>query len=173
MHSRNRSVDFSVISLLILDVDGVLTDGRIHVPAEGAAGVSFHVRDGLAIQAWRASGGKVAILSGRANEGVKSRARELGIESVQTGVRDKLVGLESIKAETGLNESSMAYVGDDLPDLAPMGVCGFAVAVADAAPAVRQAAHRITRAAGGRGAVAEIIEYILRKQNRWCGEVRT
>lgn len=162
-----------MISLLILDVDGVLTDGRIHVPAEGAAGVSFHVRDGLAIQAWRAAGGKVAILSGRANEGVKSRARELGIESVQTGVRDKLVGLESIKADTGLNESAMAYVGDDLPDLAPMGACGFAVAVADAVPAVRQAAHRITRAAGGRGAVAEILEYILRKQNRWCGEVRT
>ena len=109
----------------------------------------------------------VAVLSGRGGEAVVRRAAELGIELVHTGVTDKLAAYESILVSAGRRDEAVGYVGDDIPDLAPMARAHFSVAVADAVPAVKRAADYVTRRAGGRGAVAEVVELLLRKQKRW------
>lgn len=155
------------INLLILDVDGVLTDGRVAFAAEGEAAKSFCVQDGCAIRLWMRSGGRVAILSGRSEQSVVRRAAELGIETVRTGVADKRSGYREIRDLAGCDDRVVAYMGDDLPDLGPMSQCGLAVAVADAAPSVKRAADYVTRRRGGTGAVAEVVELLLRKKNRW------
>ena len=155
------------VKLLILDVDGVLTDGRISPSEEDESARRFHVHDGFAIKLWKRSGGKVAILSGREGRDVAKRAAELGIDWVKLGVTDKLAGYEAILASADCVNEAVAYVGDDLPDLGPMSRCAWPVAVADAVPAVKRSAQYVTRRAGGCGAVAEVIELILRKQKRW------
>jgi len=163
------------VKLLILDVDGVLTDGRISVGRPGFLGSGgddesakwFHVHDGCAIKIWKRSGGKVAILSGREGRDVARRAVELGVDCVKLGVADKLAAYDAILASVDCVDAGVAYVGDDLPDLGPMSRCVWPVAVADAVPAVKRAAQYVTRRAGGCGAVAEVIELILRKQKRW------
>jgi 3-deoxy-D-manno-octulosonate 8-phosphate phosphatase (KDO 8-P phosphatase) len=157
-------MDAVAIKLLILDVDGVLTDGKIRASADGQAAKSFHVHDGSAIKAWQRRGGKVAILSGRAEEAITRRAAELGIECVHTGVTDKLLAYDAIVSSAKCRDAAVAYVGDDLPDLQPMGRCAFPVAVANAVPAVKRAAAYVTRRCGGAGAVAEVIEFLIRKQ---------
>lgn len=110
----------------------------------------------------------MAVLSGRGEASVVRRAAELGIEWVQTGVSDKLVGYESILRESGRRDEAVAYVGDDLPDLPPMRRCGFPVAVANAAPSVKREAAYVTRRRGGEGAVAEVVELILRRRGQWA-----
>jgi len=159
-------MNLTEIRLLVLDVDGVLTDGRIG-GASGGEAKRFHVHDGYAILQWRRAGGVVALLSGRNSDETANRAKELGIEWVRLGVADKARGLEEILTEADVPASVAAYVGDDGPDLPAMERCGFAVAVADASPAVKKMAHYVTRRGGGRGAAAEVIEMILRKQKRW------
>ena len=164
-------MDLSSVRLLILDVDGVLTDGRVAFGAAGEVGKSFHVRDGCAIKLWRACGRKVAVLSGRRSGALTHRAAELGIDTVHMGASDKLEGYRAILAEAGCADAETAYVGDDLPDLGPMRRAGFAVAVANAAPDVKRVAHYVTRRGGGGGAVAEVIELVLRKQKRWTQDL--
>lgn len=160
-------MDKTFIKLLILDVDGVLTDGRIAVAPSGEWTKAFYVQDGCALKLWQRLGGKVALLSGRAEEAVDRRAAELGIEWVHSGVTDKLRAYRAVLASAGYRDAEVSYVGDDLPDLAPMRCCGFPVAVANAAPVVKRAAHYVTRRRGGGGAVAEVVEVLLRKQERW------
>ena len=160
-------MDLTSIGLLILDVDGVLTNGRIVTGPDGEGVKEFHVQDGCAVKLWQRCGGLVAILSGRGGEAVVRRAAELGIELVHTGVTDKLATYESILVSAGRRDEAVGYVGDDIPDLAPMARAHFSVAVADAVPAVKRAADYVTRRAGGRGAVAEVVELLLRKQKRW------
>jgi len=160
-------MDLARINLLILDVDGVLTDGRVAPAADGNATKFFHAQDGYAIRVWLDRGGQAAILSGRADETVRRRAVELGIDQVLLGMVGKLAGYETILASAGLADEAVAYIGDDLPDLEPMERCAFPVAVADAVPAVKRVAMYVTRRAGGRGAVAEVIELLLRKSGRW------
>ena len=160
-------MDVASIKLLILDVDGVLTDGRVTFGSEGETIKTFCVQDGCAIKLWQRSGGKVAILSGRTCEAVSRRAAELGIEWVQTGVADKRSAYEAILASAGCDDVDVAYLGDDLPDLGPMSRCGLPVAVANAAPAVKRASRYVTRRRGGDGAIAEVVEFLLRKQKRW------
>jgi len=160
-------MDRTSIELLILDVDGVLTDGRITATPTGEWTKTFYVQDGCALKLWQRSGGKVALLSGRTEEAINRRAAELGIEWIHSGVTDKLRTYRAILALAGCRNIAVSYVGDDLPDLAPMRCCGFPVAVADAAPAVKRAAHYVTRCPGGAGAVAEVVELLLRKQMRW------
>ncbi len=152
------------IELLILDVDGVLTDGRVWAASDGRATTGFHVHDGCAIKLWQRCGGKVAILSGRTEEAVTRRAAELGIEWVHTGVMDKLAGYEAVLSAAQCGDAATGYVGDDLPDLPPMGRCAFPVAVANAIPAVKRAALYVTRRSGGAGAVAEVVELLLQKR---------
>ncbi len=161
-------MDMESIKVLVLDVDGVLTDGRL-MPGRDRAddAKAFHVHDGCALKTWQRAGGRVAILSGRESSDVARRAAELGIEFVRTGVADKLVEYEAVLKWARCDDAAVAYVGDDLPDLAPMQRCGWAVAVANAVPAIKRAASYVTRLGGGCGAVAETIEHILRKQRRW------
>jgi 3-deoxy-D-manno-octulosonate 8-phosphate phosphatase (KDO 8-P phosphatase) len=155
------------VELLVLDVDGVLTDGRITYTAEGVEIKSFHVRDGSALAYWQRQGRTVAIVSGRTSKAVDVRAAELGVTHVRQGVADKRLALRTILGATSLRPEQVCAVGDDLPDLPVLRACGLAVAVADACAEARAAAHYVTRAPGGRGAVREVVELILRAQGRW------
>jgi YrbI family 3-deoxy-D-manno-octulosonate 8-phosphate phosphatase len=159
--------DLSRIRLLVCDVDGVLTDGRIIYDSTGAETKQFHVRDGSGLKYWQRAGHAVALLSGRSCRTTERRAEELGIGIVHQGVKDKWPVMERILDAAGCTADEAAYVGDDLPDLPVMYRVGCPVAVADAVAEVRAAACRVTTLGGGQGAVRETIEWILRAQGRW------
>lgn len=160
-------MNWTSIELLVLDVDGVLTDGRILSSVDGGWEKSFYVQDGCAIKLWSQLGGQIAILSGRSESALDRRAAELGIQTVVKGVSDKTAALEAMLSSSETDARCVAYVGDDLPDLGPMSRVAFPVAVANAHSAVKRSARYVTRRAGGRGAVAEVVEFLLRKQGRW------
>lgn len=149
------------IRLLVLDVDGVLTDGRLHYGATGEALKVFHVRDGHGIKALLAAGIEIAIVSGRSSAAVEARALELGIRRVHQGVHEKLPIVTAIATELGIPLASVACVGDDTPDVPVMQAVGIAYAVADAHDDALHAAHRVTRLPGGRGAVREVCDALL------------
>lgn len=156
------------IRLLVLDVDGVLTDGALLFDDDGRCHRRFHIRDGLAITMWQALGRKVAILtSKRAAGAIQARADMLRIDLIEQGADDKLPGLERILATTGIPAEQTAYVGDDLLDLVAMRRVGYPIAVADAAPEVRQAARFVTSHAGGDAAVREAVEHLLKREDAW------
>ncbi len=155
------------ISALILDVDGVLTDGSIVYSDQGAEIRRFHVRDGSAIRWWTDLGYPCAIISGRNSPIVERRAKELGIGTVMQGISDKKAALAKILETLQLRPEQCAAIGDDLPDLPLIMHCGVGIAVADACPELRSNADFATLASGGRGAVREAIETILKAQNRW------
>jgi 3-deoxy-D-manno-octulosonate 8-phosphate phosphatase (KDO 8-P phosphatase) len=155
------------VELLLLDVDGVLTDGGVWYTERGDELKRFHVRDGFAVKLWRQAGGRVAILSGRRSEAVSRRAAELGIHPVYQGCDDKAAGFAALTAELGVAAEAVCGVGDDLPDLPFLRRCGLAVAVADAASEVRAAADHVTASPGGRGAVREAVEWLLKARGQW------
>ncbi len=150
------------IKLLFLDVDGVMTDGTIHMGASGEEIKSFHVRDGFGLKMLMKSGVEVVIISGRNSEAVTLRARELGIRMVYQGVKDKGEICRQVMARKELDRSEVASIGDDVPDLALFEYSGLRIAVADAVSEVRDAADFTTRIPGGRGAVREACEWILK-----------
>jgi 3-deoxy-D-manno-octulosonate 8-phosphate phosphatase (KDO 8-P phosphatase) len=149
------------IRLLVLDVDGVLTDGRLYFGARGEVLKVFDVRDGLGLQALADAGIAAAVISGRRSRAVTARCRELRVRHVLQGVSDKLAALEGLCARLKLVPGECACVGDDLPDLPLMRAVALGFAVADAHPRVRRAADFVTRARGGRGAVREVCELLL------------
>jgi 3-deoxy-D-manno-octulosonate 8-phosphate phosphatase (KDO 8-P phosphatase) len=149
------------IRLLVLDVDGVLTDGRLYLSASGEELKVFHVRDGSGLVAVQRAGVDVAIVSGRDSAAVTRRAAELGIRHVRQGVGDKGAELERLLAELGVPAGETACVGDDTPDLPMLRRAGLAIAVADAHPALLGSAHWITPSRGGRGAVREACDLLL------------
>jgi 3-deoxy-D-manno-octulosonate 8-phosphate phosphatase (KDO 8-P phosphatase) len=149
------------VRLLVLDVDGVLTDGRIYMSATGEELKVFDVRDGYGLVAAQRAGVAVAIISGRDSPAVACRAAELGIGLIRQGVADKAAVLGEIQRQLGLGASETACVGDDVPDLPMLSMSTLAVAVADAHPSVRTEAHWVTEAAGGRGAVREVCDLLL------------
>jgi len=155
------------IELLVLDVDGVLTDGRLVIHSDGAESKSFHTLDGHGIRMWQRAGLKVALLSGRYSGSTQRRADELQIPHVLQDCHFKLPALEQLLQELHLKAEHVAYVGDDLPDLAAMRFVGFAVAVANAVDEVKEHADYVTVRPGGRGAVREVIEHILKNSGRW------
>jgi 3-deoxy-D-manno-octulosonate 8-phosphate phosphatase (KDO 8-P phosphatase) len=155
------------IRLLVLDVDGVLSDGLIHIDGRGVESKAFHTRDGAGIAIWRKLGHEVAIITGRSSMTVQHRADELGIRHVFQGVRDKMKVLGTLLNELGLAASEAAAMGDDLPDLPMLRLAGYPIAVADAAREVREMAAFVTLRPGGRGAVREAIEHLLKAQDRW------
>jgi YrbI family 3-deoxy-D-manno-octulosonate 8-phosphate phosphatase len=161
------------IALLLSDVDGVLTDGLIQLDNQGIESKSFHVRDGLGIKLWQKAGYQFGMLTLRSTQSLKVRAAELGIEILRQGVPDKLTALRQILAELRLTRNQVCYLGDDLPDLPVLRAVGLGVAVADACEEVREAAHYTTRQSGGRGAVREVIELILKAQCRWSDVIQT
>lgn len=155
------------IELLLLDVDGVLTDGGILYTEEGVELKQFHVRDGNGLKLWERAGKQSAILTGRTSQVVEVRAAEVGIGRVIQGAADKLPAFRGLLPDTGLRPEQVCFVGDDLPDVPVLRQCGLAVAVADGCPEARAAAHYVTCLPGGRGAVREVIELILRCQGQW------
>lgn len=155
------------IELILSDVDGVLTDGGIQFDNQGIETKKFHVRDGLGIKAWQKSGHQFGIITARSSHIVKLRMAELGVEIVRQGSDDKLpVGLK-IMEDLKLDPEAVCYIGDDLSDLRLMAHVGLSAAVSDAAAEVKSSAHLTTRAAGGNGAIRELVETLLKAQNRW------
>lgn len=150
-----------------MDIDGVLTDGRMGLTEHGDELKSFHSRDGIAVGLARRAGLMLALMTGESSTIGKVRGTRLGIDRVLLGARRKGDSLETLIQEGGFAPDAVAYVGDDLLDLPALQRCGLAVTVADAAPEVRAMAHLVTRARGGRGAVREIVEFILRAQGVW------
>lgn len=155
------------VEMLLMDVDGVLTDGGIVYGNSGEEIKTFHVRDGSGLKMWTKLGKRAGLLSGRKSALVERRAAELGIATVVQGADDKLGAFERIVQEQGLRAEQVCYMGDDLPDVPVLRRCGLAVAVADACQEARQLAHHVSQAPGGRGAVREVIELVLRAQGRW------
>lgn len=155
------------IRLLILDVDGVLTDGGLLYGASGEETKRFHVHDGLALVAARKAGLQVAVLSSRASAAVTRRMTELGVSEVHQGVGDKASALVSLCERLGVPTSAVAMMGDDLPDLAAMGRVGLALAPANAVAEVKRAAHWVARRRGGDGAVREAVEMLLKARRAW------
>jgi 3-deoxy-D-manno-octulosonate 8-phosphate phosphatase (KDO 8-P phosphatase) len=151
----------AVIRLLVLDVDGVLTDGRLYFGSSGEALKQFHVRDGLGIQQVARAGIEVAVISGRKSRMVDVRCRELGIKHVHQGAKDKVAVLERLCAGLKIEAAECACVGDDLPDIPVMRKVALAFAVADAHSEARHAAHLVTKLPGGLGAVREVCDYLL------------
>lgn len=149
------------IRLLVLDVDGVLTDGRLYYGVRGEALKVFHVRDGLGLKLLAAAGVKVAVISGRRSGMTARRCRELGVRHLVQGVEDKLAAFHRLRARLGVTAGACACVGDDVPDVPLMREVGLSFAVADAHAQARSAAHVITQLPGGRGAVREICDYLL------------
>ena len=155
------------IRLLVLDVDGVLTDGSLIYGPQGEELKTFHVHDGLGINLARQSGLRTAIITGRDSEIVAQRARDLRIEPVLQGVRNKAAALRDLAERLQLDLAEICYVADDLNDLPAVRLAGAVVAVADAAAEVKAAADYVTTRPGGRGAVRETVEVILKAQGRW------
>lgn len=153
--------------LLILDVDGVLTDNSISLDAEGRETKRFFIPDGTGIHLLRRAGVPVALISGRRSAVVDARARELGIDQFYSGVLHKAPKVDEILAATRVSPERAVYVGDDWIDLAPMARVGLPVAVANAIPEVKSAAVAVTRLAGGAGAVREVCDWILRARGDW------
>lgn len=149
------------IRLLVLDVDGVLTDGRLYFSARGEQMKCFHVRDGAGIKQLLNAGLQVAVISGRRSKAVDKRMSELGVTWVRQGVEDKLTALRELMDILNLTPQAVASVGDDSPDLPLLEVARLAIAVADAHPSVKSQAHFITQAPGGQGAVREVCDLIL------------
>jgi YrbI family 3-deoxy-D-manno-octulosonate 8-phosphate phosphatase len=160
------------IELIICDVDGVLTDGGLIFNNEGIETKRFHVHDGMGIKIWQRAGYRLALLTSRNSHIVKVRAAELGIDIVRQGFETKLPIVKEMAAEMGLSLEQICFLGDDLPDLATIRAVGLGVAVADAASDVREAAHHVTKLAGGRGAARETIELILKTKHRWQDVLR-
>lgn len=155
------------VRLLILDCDGVLTDGGLFYGADGEALKRFDVKDGHGLVMARLVGLPAAVISGRQTRIVEVRARELGFIAVHGGSRDKRDALDAICAAQQIAPAQCAYMGDDLNDLGPMAEVGLSACPADAVPEVRQAARFVTQSAGGRGAVRELVELCLRASGRW------
>jgi 3-deoxy-D-manno-octulosonate 8-phosphate phosphatase (KDO 8-P phosphatase) len=155
------------IKLLLLDVDGVLTDGRIVVDDRGVETKQFHVRDGQGITLLRRAGVQVGFITARCSRAVSRRAKELGVRIVRQGVQDKLNAYNSIKRDLALSDDKIAYMGDDLVDLPVLRRAGFAIAVGDAWSGLKPAVDYVTALPGGCGAVREVAELLLQVQGQW------
>ncbi|MGB5986574.1 MAG: HAD-IIIA family hydrolase [Desulfobacterales bacterium] len=161
------------IRLLLLDVDGVLTDGNLIYGAEGEALKAFNVRDGLGIRLLMESGIQVGVVTGRGGPILDRRCRELGVRLIFDQIKDKQRILTQITAANSISPGQIAFVGDDLIDLPLLTRVGLPIAVADAHPEVRRTAAWTTQAAGGRGAVREVCEGLLEAQDLWTGILET
>ncbi|MGB3748539.1 MAG: HAD-IIIA family hydrolase [Rhodanobacter sp.] len=158
------------VRLAVFDVDGTLTDGRLWYGEDGRETKVFHVHDGLGLKRLQAHGVQVALITARISHPVALRAEELDIAHVYQGQGDKRACLAELLDALQLQPAQVAYVGDDLPDLAPMRVAGLAVAVANAHPWIAEAAHWQTRASGGEGAAREVCDLILHAQGHDAAE---
>jgi 3-deoxy-D-manno-octulosonate 8-phosphate phosphatase (KDO 8-P phosphatase) len=155
------------IRLVLLDVDGVLTDGRIVLHGDGREGKQFHIRDGIVMVWAQRVGLTVGLLSARESATTTERAAQLGITLVHQGVASKIDAYDEIVSDIGLNDEEVGYMGDDIVDIAVLSRVGLAAAPADAVPEVRERVHWVAPSNGGAGAAREFLELILRAQGRW------
>jgi 3-deoxy-D-manno-octulosonate 8-phosphate phosphatase (KDO 8-P phosphatase) len=162
----------SGVRLLLFDVDGVLTDGIVVIHPDGSEGKGFNIRDGAAMVWAQRVGLTIGLLSARSSGATTQRAAQLAIRLVVQGVSSKLDAYTRILRDTGMPESAVAYMGDDLIDIPVLARAGLSAAPADAAPEVRSRVNWVSTAPAGRGAVREFIEMVLRAQDRWDGIVR-
>ena len=160
------------IKLFLMDCDGVLTDGRIWVLEGGEDQKAFNTRDGLGLELLHRAGLKSGVISGRVSSALSRRAEKLGMSYVRQGCENKEQAFAEIVADAGVTNEEVAFAGDDLNDIPLMLKSGLALAVADAAIETRHHAHYVTEASGGHGAVREIVELILKSQDRWDDLVR-
>jgi 3-deoxy-D-manno-octulosonate 8-phosphate phosphatase (KDO 8-P phosphatase) len=160
-------IDYKRLKLLVLDVDGVMTDGGIILSASGEETKSFCVKDGSGMKFWKRLGGTLAIITGRDSRIVTHRAGELDVDEVRQNRKIKLPALQEVFAATGIGPEATAVVGDDLPDLPMMHVCAFSACPSDAVEEVRRQADYVCRSAGGRGVVREVVEHILKRAGTW------
>lgn len=160
------------IKLLLMDCDGVLTDGRIWLFESGEEQKGFHTRDGVGIYLWHRAGFRSGIISGRRSSAVTTRARTLGMSFVVQGHENKVQAFADVLIQAGVANAEVAYIGDDLNDIPLMVQSGLGIAVADAASETLKHAHYVTKALGGFGAVREVIELILKSQDRWDDLIR-
>jgi 3-deoxy-D-manno-octulosonate 8-phosphate phosphatase (KDO 8-P phosphatase) len=164
------------IRLLLMDVDGVLTDGKLYYVPDGQGNMAetkgFDTQDGIALQwlGWKDI--KTGVISGRLSPATEERARQVNMSYVYQGHIEKIPILEEIMSKAGIDSSEVAYVGDDLTDVVIMHRVGLAIAPANARPEVKAAAHYVTQAAGGAGAIREVVELLLKAQNRWVEILR-
>lgn len=155
------------VEIVLMDVDGTLTDGTILILPDGEELRSYHVADGLGILLAQMAGLRVGIITGKESRSVATRAKRLRVAELYQGAIDKKKALDEILARQKLAPEKVAFIGDDLGDLSVLGVAGLAGAVGDAHPDVKSCAHYVCRTAGGRGAVREFIEFILKAQGTW------
>lgn len=155
------------IKMILMDVDGTLTDGTLFVLPDGEEVKSYHVRDGLGILLAQLAGLRMGIITGKTSKALERRAARLGIDELHQGVLDKKKALDVILEKHGLRSEEVAYIGDDLGDLEVIKAVGLAAAVADAHPLIKQHSHFLCQKEGGKGAVREFIEFILESQGKW------
>lgn len=155
------------IKLVILDVDGVMTDGRIVIDDNGVETRNFDIKDGMGVVVMMMSGVEVAIITSKKSGAVRHRAEELKIKRFYEGIKKKTEPYEEMLKEMGITDAQVAYVGDDLVDLSMMKRVGLPIAVGDAVEDVKQHAAYVTKARGGYGAVREVAEMILKAQDKW------
>jgi 3-deoxy-D-manno-octulosonate 8-phosphate phosphatase (KDO 8-P phosphatase) len=160
------------LKLLLMDCDGVLTDGRITLLENGDEQKSFHTRDGHGLVLLHRAGLQSGIISGRTSSAVERRARDLGITYVRQGTWDKIKDFEEVRKAADVEEAEVAFIGDDVTDIPLMRRAGLSVAVADASAETRAVAHYVTELPGGFGAVREVCELILKAQGRWAELMR-
>ena len=163
--AKNLTKRIRRIKMLLLDVDGVMTDGGIYYSADGAEMKRFHAQDGYGIVRAREHGLKIGIISGRSTPVVDARARELKADEVIQGSTDKLAAMEEIRQRHGLEPDEIAFIGDDLFDIPLLKAVGFSAAPKNARPEVKKAVDFITPSSGGHGAVRELVEFILRHRS--------
>ena len=157
----------TAVRLLLFDVDGVLTDGVVHIHADGSESKAFHIRDGAALVWAQRAGLQVGLLSARSSPATAQRAAQLGIRIISQGVAHKADAYDRIIQQAGLADAEVAYMGDDLLDLPVLTRVGLSAAPADAAPEVKARVHWVSPSGGGHGAVRDLIELVLRAQGRW------
>ncbi len=162
-----EKTDYAKFELLVLDCDGVLTDGRVTLDVDGRETKTFHCRDGAGMKYWQRVGKKIAIITGRGSPVVTIRAAELGVEEVHLDVKNKLPVFEQVLEKFGVSSDQVVVIGDDLTDLPMLLNCGFAVTVPDAPEEVKSRVAHVTTLGGGAGCVRETIELILKGSGEW------
>jgi len=167
MTPLEHNVRAARIKIMIFDVDGILTDGSLTYGPDGEVTKTFNVLDGLGIQLLQKTGVQTAIISARTSPIVNARAKDLGINHVWQGFHDKRIAFAELLAQTGVTAEECGYIGDDVIDMPLLGKVGFAVTVPSGHPEVQHRAHYVTKAPGGRGAVREVCDLVMRAQGSY------